>query len=148
MTKLLRCCTVCRRHIGLLQTAPETAPLPMVKVQDVPPFTITGVYFTSALYVRQHNGEEQKEYICLFIGATSREVHLEVVTDLSTATFLLAFRHLATTTSNNVWQRHHLYISCRRIYRIAILTDQDSAGLGRCHMAQRRNPGLVVIGKH
>ena len=91
--KILHRCTVCRRHGGRPYTAPETAPLPKVRVQDVPPFTITGVdfEFTGALYVKQDCGEEQKVYICLFTCATSRAVHLEVVADRSTATFLLAF---------------------------------------------------------
>ena len=97
--KLLRRCTVCRRHGGRPYTAPETTPLPKVRVQDVPPFTITGVDFTGALYVKQDCGEEQKVYICLFACATSRAVHLEVVADLSTATFLLAFRRFAARRS-------------------------------------------------
>ena len=57
------------------------------------PFTITGVDFTGALYVKQCNGEESK--VC----ATSRAVHLEVVTDLSVPTFLLAFRRFAACRS-------------------------------------------------
>jgi len=43
-----------------------------------------------------HNRDEEvKVYICLFTCATSRAVHLEVVGDLSTETFLLAFRRFA-----------------------------------------------------
>jgi len=97
--KILRRCTVCRRHSGRPYAAPEMAPLPRVRVQDVPPFTITGVDFTGALYVKQDRGEEQKVYICLFTCATSRAVHLEVVTDLSTTTFLLAFRRFVARRS-------------------------------------------------
>jgi len=46
--KLLQRCTVCRRHSGQPYNVPETAPLPSVRVQDVPPFTVTGVDFTGA----------------------------------------------------------------------------------------------------
>ena len=88
--KLLRKCFVCRRHSGRPYATPESPPLPKVRVQDIPPFSITGVDFTGALYVKQ-NSEEVKVYLCLFTCATSRAVHLEVVTDLSTATFLFAF---------------------------------------------------------
>ena len=80
-------------------TAPEMAPLPRVHVQDVPPYTVTGVDFTGALYVKQDNGGEEKVYICLFTCATSRAVHLEVVTNLSTEIFLLAFCHFAARRS-------------------------------------------------
>ena len=40
----------------------------------------------------RNGSEEVKVYVCLPTCATSRAVHLEVVTDLSTATFMLAFR--------------------------------------------------------
>ena len=82
---LLRHCTTCRRHISKSYTPPDPAPLPKSRTQDVNPFTFTGVDFTGALYVR-NGGEEVKAYVCLFTCATSRAVHLEVVTDLSTAT--------------------------------------------------------------
>ena len=38
-------------------------------------------------------------YICLFTCATTRAVHLEVVTNLSTETFLLAFRRFVSRKS-------------------------------------------------
>ena len=49
--KLLCCCTVCRRHSGRPYAAPESPSLLKVRVQDVPPFSITSVDFTGALYV-------------------------------------------------------------------------------------------------
>ena len=70
--------------------APDPAPLPQSRTQDLPPFTVSGVDFTGALYVQQGR-DEVKVYICLFTCATTRAIHLEVVTDLSTETFLLAF---------------------------------------------------------
>ena len=97
--KLLRHCVICRKHGSRPYATPESAPLPKVRVQDVSPFTITGVDFTGALYVKQCNGEESKVHICLFTCATSRAVHLEVVTDLSVPTFLLAFRRFAARRS-------------------------------------------------
>ena len=90
--KLLRHCTICRKHGGRSYAVPESAPLPKIRVQEVPPFSITGVDFTRALYVKQDNGDEGKVYICLFTCATSRAIHLEVVTDLTTISFLMAFR--------------------------------------------------------
>jgi len=45
---------------------------------------------TGALYVRSNNGEI-KVYVCLFTCTTSRAVHLDIVTDLFTATFMLTF---------------------------------------------------------
>ena len=97
--ELLRRCAICRKHGGRPYATPESAPLPKVRVQDVSPFTIASIDFTGALFVKQCNGEESKVYICLFTCATSRAVHLEVVTDLSVPTFLLAFCHFAAQRS-------------------------------------------------
>ncbi len=95
---LLRRCTICKRHHGRPYPAPDPAPLPKSRTQDTPPFTVTGVDFTGALYVHQ-KGEEIKVYICLFTCVTTRAIHLEVVTDLFTETFLLAFRRFASRKS-------------------------------------------------
>ena len=59
---------------------------------------VTGVDFTGALYVVS-NHQETKAYICLFTCAATRGIHLEVVTDLSTETFLLAFRRFTSRKS-------------------------------------------------
>ena len=93
---LLRRCVVCRKHSGRPYTAPDPAPLPKERMQDTCPFSVTGVDFTGAFYV-YHRGEEARYIIIiwLFTCATSRAIHLEVVTDLSAVTFLLAFRRFA-----------------------------------------------------
>ena len=44
-------------------------------------------------------GGERKAYICLFTCACARAVHLEIVSDLSVETFLLAFRQFASCKS-------------------------------------------------
>lgn len=67
---LLPYCTVCKRHNGRSYPAPDSTSLP--KSQDTPPFTVTGVDFTGALYVQQ-KGDEIKVYICLFTCATMRQ---------------------------------------------------------------------------
>ena len=90
MKSLLCHCTTCRKHNGKPYASPDPAPLPKSRTQEVRPFTVTGVDFTRALYVRS-SSEEIKVYVCLFTCATSRAVYLEVVTDPSTATFMLAF---------------------------------------------------------
>jgi len=64
--KLLRRCTVCKRHSGKPYAASELPPLLKIRVQDVPLFSITGIDFTGALYVKWQN-EEAKVYICLLL---------------------------------------------------------------------------------
>ena len=95
---LLRTCTTCKRHSGKPYSVPDPPPLPEMRMRDVVPFTVTGIDFLGALYV-QMNGTESKVYICLFTCATTRAIHLEIVTDLSTETFLLALRRFASRKS-------------------------------------------------
>ena len=76
-----------------MQGKPYQIPDPLIKerIQSAQPFEYTGVDFTGTMYVRDR-GHENKMYVCLFKCAVSRAVHLEIVTDLSVATFLQAFR--------------------------------------------------------
>ena len=50
-------------YSGRPYTAPETAPLSRVRVQNVPPFTVTGVDYTGALYVKQENRRYTSVYL-------------------------------------------------------------------------------------
>ena len=54
--------------------------------------------FTGALNVRDM-GKENKVYVCLFTCAVTRAVHLEIVTNLTTENFLLAFRRFSSRKS-------------------------------------------------
>ena len=95
---LLRQCTTCWRHGGKPYATPDPPPLPEIRTRDTIPFTITGIDFTGALYVRQ-DSTENKVYICLFTCAISHVIHLEVVTDLTVENFLLAFRRFTSRRS-------------------------------------------------
>jgi len=59
----------------------DPAPLLRSRTQDLPPFKVTGMDFTGALHVYQDSHDEVKAYICLFTCATTRPIHLGVVTD-------------------------------------------------------------------
>jgi len=95
---LLRRCVPCRKITGKPYRAPDPPPLPKIRVTEAPPFTITGVDFTGALFVKEGD-QEKKVYICLFTCAVTRAVHLEVVGDLTVETFLLAFRRFSSRKS-------------------------------------------------
>ena len=97
--KLLRRCVTCNKLTGKPYTAPDPPPLPKVHVKQCRPFTITGVDFTGALFVREGRGEERKVYICLFAYASTRAVYIEVVPDLTAESFLLAFRKFSSRKS-------------------------------------------------
>ena len=96
--KLLRHCVTCRKVNGKPYKAPDPPPLPTIRLVDSHPFTVTGVDFTGALFVKTSTGQE-KVYICLFTCANTRAVHLEVVTDLTVPTFVAAFRRFVSRKS-------------------------------------------------
>ena len=96
---VLRKCVICRKLTGKPYAAAQTPPLPKDRLREEPPFTVTGVDFTGALKVRKKDGQEGKAYICLFTCASTRAVHLEVVTDLTEEQFILAFRRFSSRKS-------------------------------------------------
>lgn len=88
--KCISDCTICKRF--RVKAAQQiTAPLPKDRVTESPPFEITGVDFAGPLFVKVKNTVE-KAYIALFTCAVTRAVHLELVSSLSTESFLLAFK--------------------------------------------------------
>ncbi|XP_064462757.1 uncharacterized protein LOC135373589 [Ornithodoros turicata] len=89
--KILHQCTACARHRAKPATAP-VAPLPGDRVSQSGPFDVIGVDFAGPLYVKSEDGEDQKAYIALFACAVTRAVHLELVSRMTTPSFLLAFR--------------------------------------------------------
>ena len=96
--RLLQQCVVCKKVNGKPYQVPDPPPLVKERMQNTQPFEFTGVDFTGALYVRNQGGES-KIYVCLFTGAVSRAVHLEIVTDLTVETFLQAFRRFSSHKS-------------------------------------------------
>ena len=89
---VLHHCVICKRLTGKPYISPPTPPLPSCRVQNVQPFTTTGIDYTGHLFINTTNGQEQKVYICIFTCATTRATHLEIVQNLSTKTFINAFR--------------------------------------------------------
>ncbi|XP_071149289.1 uncharacterized protein [Mytilus edulis] len=96
---ILRKCVTCKKVTGQHYRTPEAPPLPKDRLREAPPFTVTGVDFTGALKVRNKNGKDSKAYICLFTCASTRAVHLEIVTDLTEEQFILAFRRFSSRKS-------------------------------------------------
>ena len=60
----------------------------------VPPFTHVEVDHTGHFTIRDERRDRVKAYICLFVRTTTRAVHLEVVTNLSTSPFIMCLRFL------------------------------------------------------
>ena len=94
MSIILRC-VICRRQRARTIAKPPPPPLPAERVQWKRPFSTVGVDHTGHFYARDTYGNHIKLYICLFVCATTRAVHLEVVDNLSATSFILCLRRLA-----------------------------------------------------
>ena len=90
--RILNKCVVCRRFEGRPYQAPPPPPLPPFRVQEAPPFAHTGVDFAGPVYVKGPNGVASKAWICLYTCCVTRAVHLDLVTDLSTPTFIRSLK--------------------------------------------------------
>ena len=96
MKKLIHRCIVCRRLEGKPLIGPSPPPLPDFRVDQEPPFTFTGVDFAGPLHIKTGNAVlESKVWICLYTCCVTRAVHLEVVSDLTTAAFLRSLKRFA-----------------------------------------------------
>ena len=86
----------CKKTEGKHYAVQPTAPLPQFRVEENPAFTNTGIDFAGPLFVRSGENEEQsnmqKVYLALFTCGSTRAVHLEVVPNLSTETFIRSFK--------------------------------------------------------
>ena len=82
-------CLPCRRFEGKPFRSPPPPPLPVYRVKEGPPFSCTAVDFAGPLYVKScGTTESKKTWICLYTCCVTWAVHLDVVPDMSAATFI------------------------------------------------------------
>ena len=119
--------------MGKPYKTPDPPPLPRTRVGSARPFAVTGVDFTGTLYTKEPLGEH-KAYICLFTCASTRAIHLEIVTDLSTETFLLAFRRFAShrsLPSVMISDNASTYLAAAEELKMLFESDHIKEALGR-----------------
>lgn len=74
------------------------ADLPSSRVTATRPFTVTGVDYWGPIFLQpaHRRAAPRKAYVAVFICFSTRAVHLELVTDLSTPKFLQALRRFVS----------------------------------------------------
>ena len=93
--KVIRSCYQCRRYSVQPFKQPSTAPVPKFRTTPGYAFQTTGVDFAGPIYYK--DGKIQgKAYITLFICATSRALHLELVKNMTAKTFRNSLKGLIT----------------------------------------------------
>lgn len=96
--RLAHQCIQCTRFGGRLQ-AQQMAPLPAVCVTPARPFAESGLDYAGPFLLRASPERGIKAYkgcMTVFVCMVTRAVHIEVVSDFTTPTFLLAFRRFTS----------------------------------------------------
>ena len=89
-------CVICRWYEGRPFTAPPAPPLPSFRVNQAPPFMYTAVDFAGPLYLKnKEESSSNKVWICLFTCCVTRAIHLELVTDMTTTTFIRCLKRFS-----------------------------------------------------
>ncbi|KAL0861024.1 hypothetical protein ABMA27_009546 [Loxostege sticticalis] len=106
----LRHCVRCHRH-KQTKTHQIMADLPQQRITPSRPFTHTGVDFTGHVDVKLNKGrgvKTSKGYIAIFVCMATKAVHIELVSDLSTETFIAAFQRMCARRGTP----KHVYSDC------------------------------------
>ncbi|UYV69239.1 hypothetical protein LAZ67_6002942, partial [Cordylochernes scorpioides] len=136
--RCIRECVTCCRYNRVTQ-GQLMSDLPKERLTPGKPFSISGVDYAGPVNLRLSKGrgrKTEKGYICLFVCFVTRAVHLELVTDASTPTFMSAFKRF-------VARRGH----CTRLY-----SDQGTNFVGaarqlrsRFYLAQNQLKELAAV---
>jgi uncharacterized membrane protein len=65
--------------------------LPAIRVNQVRPFLNSGLNFCCPFYIKERkfrNRGKLKAYTCIFVCFTTKAVHIELVSDLTTEAFI------------------------------------------------------------
>ena len=128
-------CKVCRK------AAPKPQPqllgeLPAERISTSPAFTSTGLDFAGPFTIKKGHTRKPvylKAYLCLFVCLSTKAIHLEVISDLTTASFLAGLRRFTSRRgcptvihsdngSNFVGARNQL----KEVYNFLQAEDTDS----------------------
>lgn len=100
--RVLQSCLPCHcrrlRPVSLLVVPPASvpvAPLPKDRIMEASPFDLVGVDFCSPLYYLSTQ-QSTKLYIAVFSCAMTWAVHLELTSDMTVHSFLLAIRRFVS----------------------------------------------------
>ena len=93
--QLIRKCPICKIFSSNPYLQVESA-LPALRTTPAPPFQFTGCDYAGPFYLRNN----QKAYVLLFTCGVVRALHIELVPDLTAASFMDAFRRFQSRRSS------------------------------------------------
>ena len=107
---IVRSCVICRRR------TPKTKPqmmgqLPPERITPDVVFEHVGLDFAGPLYLKRgfvHKPTILKSYVCVFVSMSVKALHLELVSDLSTKSFIACLRRFVARRGkpSSMWSDH------------------------------------------
>ena len=97
-------CVICKKINSHAFKYPCITNLPKHRVNFIEPFKYTGIDYTGHVWVRDEKGA-QKMYLLIFTCLNIRAIHIELVKDMSTHSFILALVRF----TNNFGIPTHIY---------------------------------------
>ena len=96
--------TICRRCVTCRKVAAKAhhqlmGQLPAARLAQVPPFTTTGIDFAGPFEIKTsklRKAPTEKGFLCVFVCFSTKAVHLEVVTGMTTEAFLAALKRFTS----------------------------------------------------
>ncbi|XP_063390141.1 uncharacterized protein LOC134675762 [Cydia fagiglandana] len=103
-------CITCARYNAKTNTQ-LMGNLPEVRVKPSRPFLISGVDFAGPITCRMSKGrgaKTYKAYIALFVCMSTKAIHLELVSDMTTEAFIAAFKRFVSRRGHckELWSDH------------------------------------------
>ena len=92
--KIIKSCWGCKRFQAIAISSPPPGLLPHERTEGSTAFEVVGVDFAGPIKYRRSARVEGKAYLVLFACSLSRALHLEILPNLETATFLGSLKRL------------------------------------------------------
>ena len=83
-------CFTCKKYNSLAYKYPKLCNLPKNRVNFLRPFQEVGIDYTAHIFVKTESGDNTKVYLLLFTCLQTRAVHVEIVGDMTTTSFVQA----------------------------------------------------------
>ena len=96
--QISKACVVCQKSYART-TGQLMGQLPSVRATPAPPFTATGADFAGPFTLRKGHTRKPvwvKGYTCIFVCLTTKAVHIELVMDLSTDSFIASLKRFVS----------------------------------------------------
>lgn len=88
--RVINKCVACQRYTNRPFKNPVGTALPTDRVNPTIPFAITGIDYTGHFHIKGDREETSKYYILIFTCLVTRAIHMEILCDMATDSFVLA----------------------------------------------------------